>query len=68
MTKNNNSNRKPAKPCYTHIGGKLGSLLMEQFIEKGWIQKNNSADKEYFITEKGEREFKKLGVDLSEIK
>jgi hypothetical protein len=32
---------KTAKLCYEHIGGKLGSLLLEQFIEKGWLAKEN---------------------------
>ena len=59
---------KPAKMCYEHIGGKLGELLVEQFFIKGWIAKNKKTDKHYFITPKGEKEFTKLGIDLSEIK
>jgi predicted transcriptional regulator len=59
---------KPAKTCYSHLGGKLGALLLEQFIEKGWIAKEQDLDKNYYITAKGEEEFAKLGVDLSEIK
>lgn len=46
--------KKPAKTCYSHLGGKLGTLLLENFIEKGWIAKDNSADKHYHITELGE--------------
>lgn len=57
----------PAKTCYSHLGGKLGQLLMENFIEKGWIGKENTTDKHFFITEKGEKEFTKLGIDLSQI-
>ncbi|MBO9691355.1 ArsR family transcriptional regulator [Chryseobacterium sp.] len=60
--------RKPAKTCYEHIGGKLGQLLLEQFVEKGWIAKENPADRNYYITEKGQEEFTKLGLDLSQIK
>lgn len=59
---------KPAKVCYEHIGGRLGKLLLEQFISKGWLAKNNSTDKQYYITEKGVLEFTKLGIDLSQIK
>lgn len=59
---------KPAKTCYSHLGGKLGTLLLEQFIEKGWIAKEQASDKQYYITSKGEKEFTKLGVDLSLIK
>jgi DNA-binding PadR family transcriptional regulator len=60
--------KKLAKPCYTHVGGTLGRLLLEQFVKKGWIKKNKPSDKYFFITEKGEKEFTKLGVDLSEVK
>ncbi|MEL1242913.1 ArsR family transcriptional regulator [Flavobacterium sp. DGU11] len=62
------SKHKPAKTCYSHLGGKLGALLLEQFIEKGWIAKEEQSAKHYFITAKGEKEFEKLGVDLSQIK
>ena len=62
------TNHKPAKICYSHLGGKLGTLLLEQFIEKQWIAKTQPGDKQYYITLLGEREFAKLGVDLSKIK
>jgi len=65
---NKPTGRKPAKPCYEHIGGKLGQLLLEQFVEKGWIAKDNPADQQYYITDKGVEEFTKLGLDLSQIK
>jgi len=58
----------PAKECYSHIGGKLGMLLKEAFVENGWIEKKEASDKFYRITEKGVREFTRLGVDLDEIK
>lgn len=60
--------KKPAKTCYNHIGGKLGALLFEQFIDKEWIAKDKSSDKHFFITDKGHIEFTKLGLDLSKIK
>lgn len=59
---------KPAKTCYDHLGGKLGTMLLEMYIHQGWIQKLNPDDKHFFITEKGKIEFTKLGLDLSEIK
>ncbi len=62
------TDKKPAKTCYSHIGGKLGTLLLEQFIDKGWIAKEKSSDKHFFITDKGQKEFTKLGLDLSKIK
>lgn len=60
--------QKPAKMCYEHIGGKLGQLLAVSFTEKGWIAKNNILDKHFYITDLGEKEFTKLGIDISEIK
>lgn len=63
-----NPNRKPAKLCYEHIGGELGNLLLEQFIIKGWLAKENPSDKHFYITERGAVEFTKLGIDLSQIK
>ncbi|MDR6486586.1 putative transcriptional regulator [Chryseobacterium vietnamense] len=65
---NKSTGRKPAKVCYEHIGGKLGQLLLEQFVDKGWIAKENPADRNYYITEKGQEEFTKMGLDLSQIK
>jgi hypothetical protein len=59
---------KPAKQCYTHIGGKLGMLLMQSFIDKSWIAKKHSSDKHFYITAEGEKQFSKMGIDLSQIK
>lgn len=59
---------KPAKLCYGHIGGKLGQLLTEAFIEKGWIAKNGPDDKHYYITTTGEQELTRMGIDLSQIR
>jgi len=67
-TMSSTNERKPAKICFEHIGGKLGMLLLEQFIEKGWVAKNKPADKHFYITDKGQIEFTKLGIDLSQIK
>lgn len=62
------SKQKPAKMCYEHIGGKLGNLLAVTFAEKGWIAKKSPTDKHFYITDLGEKEFEKLGIDLTEIK
>ena len=62
------SSKLPAKICYSHIGGKLGLLLLEKFVEKGWIEKENPKAKHFYITDKGQKEFSKLGVDLTQIK
>jgi hypothetical protein len=60
--------KKPAKTCYSHLGGKLGTLLLDNFIDKKWIAKDNAADKHFYITDLGIAEFTKLGIDVSEIK
>lgn len=60
--------RLPAKTCYSHIGGKLGALLLEQFVAKGWLSRSPDREKPFFITEEGEREFSRLGIDLKQIK
>ncbi|SDL69365.1 ArsR family transcriptional regulator [Pedobacter antarcticus] len=65
MTKN--ITIKSAKPCYDHIGGKLGEMLLKMFIDEDWLQKTDPTDKHFFITEKGQTEFTKLGLDLSKI-
>lgn len=62
------STHKPAKMCYGHIGGKLGQLLAVNFAEKGWITKKNPSDKHFYITDLGQKEFTKLGMDVSQIK
>jgi hypothetical protein len=62
------SNKLPAKTCYSHIGGRLGLLLFEKFVEKGWIEKENSKAKHFYITDKGQKEFSKLGIGLTLIK
>ncbi|MBZ4033487.1 ArsR family transcriptional regulator [Flavobacterium sp. 17A] len=64
----NSPSVKPAKKCYEHLGGKLGELLLESFIEKEWIAKNAPSDKHFYITELGEKEFAKMGLDLTKIK
>jgi hypothetical protein len=56
----------PAKRCYSHIGGKLGALLMEASEINGWIAKARQG-KHFYVTAKGQKEFAKLGVDLSQL-
>ena len=58
----------PAKTCYDHIGGKLGALILVMCLQKGWIQLIDPLNKRYLITELGQSEFSKLGIDISLIK
>jgi hypothetical protein len=57
----------PAKLCYSHLGGKLGNLLLESFIEKGWLSKEKPGARHFFVTKKGTAGFRKLGIDVSKI-
>jgi hypothetical protein len=68
MKQHSNDVPKPAKFCYEHIGGKLGELLANAFIEKGWIAKDGADNKHYYITPKGEQALTAMGIDLSPIK
>lgn len=60
--------KKQAKLCYEHIGGKLGELLFQSFIAKGWLIKDELGKKDFYITEKGAKGFSELGLDLSQLK
>jgi len=54
------------KSCYSHIGGKFGNILAERLIELGWITRTPET-RDFILTKKGEKEFTKLGIDLSEL-
>ena len=54
--------------CYSHLGGKLGNLLTQSFIDKGWIAREPGEENHFHLTPKGEKEFSKLGIDLAQIK
>lgn len=68
MKQHPNNVPKPAKLCYEHIGGKLGELLANAFIEKGWIARDGGDHKHYYITSTGEQALTAMGIDLSLIK
>ena len=40
---------------YTQIRGKLGGLLTQIFIGKGWIRRSHENDKTWYIIEKGQK-------------
>lgn len=42
----------PVKLCYSHIGGRLGSMLTEHYIEKGWIKQLVENEWLYHVTQK----------------
>ena len=60
-----------AKSCFGHLGGELGNLFFKRMIELKWFKpksgKTNAYGirERYAITEKGNQELAKLGIDLS---
>jgi DNA-binding transcriptional ArsR family regulator len=55
-----------ARTCYDHIAGRLGVLLHDRFRAAGWISANSTAP--YDVTAEGERVFRSLGIDFTEIR
>ena len=66
MAKKEKPEAPVAKMCFSHIGGKLGTRLMDRFEEMGWIE-HDTATKHFHITPKGEKGFKDLGVETSDL-
>lgn len=58
--------QKQIKSCFSHLGGKFGNRLAVRFEALGWIEQD-SQSKHFLITDKGEKEFTKLGIDLSDL-
>ncbi len=55
----------PVKLCYSHIGGRLGSMLTEHYVQKGWIKQSPDNERLFYVTVKGKKCFTELGLDLS---
>ncbi len=55
-----------AKCCYGHLGGTLGNRLFDCMLEKGWFQQDENEKRIYSVTQLGEKELKKLGVNIYE--
>ena len=47
------TDKKPEKLCYTHIGSKLGTLILDKFVENNWLAKDKATDKHLYITNEG---------------
>ena len=65
MSKVQHPNTITAKPCYEHLGGKLGELLFERMKALKWFKPKAGSTREFEVTKKGIEELTKLGVDLS---
>ncbi|MES2329284.1 MAG: ArsR family transcriptional regulator [Bacteroidota bacterium] len=55
----------PVKLCYSHIGGQLASLLAEHFVANKWIESVEGNERKFYVTAKGKKAFKEMGIDLS---
>lgn len=54
-----------AKPCYSHLGGTLGTRLFQRLIALDWFEPDENG-KFYRITPAGQKELERLGVDICE--
>ena len=50
--------------CYDHLGGKLGAILLNSLLENNWIKLEEDKTTVYIVTEKGKKEFKKMGIEI----
>ena len=50
-----------ARTCYDHIAGTVGVAIHDAFFARHWLSR---AGKEYAITEQGQRELGRLGIDI----
>lgn len=48
------------RTCYDHLAGKIGVQLTESLLRQGLLERD---DKEFVVTEKGDRWFRQLGID-----
>ena len=53
------------KKCYDHMGGKLGSVLLLFYLEKGWLEAEETGKSTvYKLTEAGYAAFAQMGLEL----
>ena len=53
------------KKCYDHMGGKLGAVLLQFYLEKGWLEAEEAGKSTmYKITEAGRAAFAEMGLEL----
>lgn len=52
-----------ARTCYDHMAGSLAVLLHDRFIELDWLCSPEDEEKDYQLTEAGDRALSALGVD-----
>lgn len=51
------------KKCYDHLGGKLGTALLELYLSKGWVTGSEEGKgTTYRLTQKGAAAFAQMGL------
>jgi hypothetical protein len=56
------SKKMTGRKCYDHLGGRLGTELLNFYLSQEWIELDEGKTTVYVITEKGYKEFKKMGL------
>jgi hypothetical protein len=52
------------RKCYDHLGGKLGTILLNTLLENNWIELEEDKKTVYIVIEKEKKEFKKMGIEI----
>ncbi len=56
-----------ARTCYDHMAGTLAVLLHDRMLEAGWLVMSEQGDRQYALSEAGERFFEGLGIDVKSL-
>ncbi len=54
--------RLTGRKCYDHLGGRLGAMLLELYLQNGWIVLEEGKSTVYAVTPKGEEAFGQMGL------
>ena len=58
------SKKMTGRKCYDHLGGRLGAKLLDFYLEQGLIELDEGKATVYVITEKGYKQFEKMGLQI----
>ena len=54
--------RVTGRKCYDHLGGSLGAMLFELYLQNGWIVLEEGKSTVYAITPRGIDAFRQMGL------
>jgi DNA-binding transcriptional ArsR family regulator len=57
-----------ARSCYDHIAGALGVSLHDVLVAQGWLTSDGARSSAYSLTQNGERELAKMGIDVARLR